>query len=1027
MTSQPFAGSGTLSTYAGRRRLKSDFISISMRRTSAALLAAFLGAFSAATAAETSLLPTLAGVRPGFCIDMGGSNAAMLASAGWIVQGLAFDAEGLKRARAAVDSANLVGAAQLSRLVHGPLPYVEGLADLVLVENSAALTAQGIDETECLRVLADGGLLLTWRNGAWKSMTRPARAPTTKWTHPAGGPDGNRYAPDAPVGPFALSWQAGTPQNLIHWATTRGYVAAQGRVFMMTMNDPSNLKAAAGPSRQQWLMARRGSNGLLLWKIPLGGTDPNSDLAILNTYPLATDGARVYVPLKDKGLAVVNATTGTIERTLATTFPSAKLVQANGVVVSAGWESSTNCTMWDEPPTNRMDSWRIWGIRTPGTDKGVVEAFDPITGSRLWQENLPAQNILATGDFVVGVGQGAPPVTSQIVFARAARSGKELWRRTFTADTNGGDLILVGVDPERVYLGRHTPGTQTQAVRCRALLALSTSNGRTLWESPTAGSPVILVVKQEVLYGGERLDAKTGAILGKNGIGVYQTMCTPPFLLGQMGGTGRAVTWHMISQSNGPTPQNVSLNGIRTSCIDGLAVADQHIYIAQNLCRCAPGDAPGFLALGSQAQPKEADYHISRPVEHGAVSAPAVAPALTPEDWPTFRHDNERTSASSGRAPLSLHPLWTTNLARPLKHPSREAALEGCLPLISAPVAVGETVWVSACEAGEVIAINLNNGATRWRTALGARLDSPPAIDGGLCLVGSRDGRATALTAATGELVWSARIAPADRSIFSFGQVESAWPVTGSPLIRDGVAWCLAGRSTEIDGGAALVTLDARTGNTRWATTFSNTIFQNGRRTDILSTRDQGVGFQTFTFSPADGSWLNPSTKPGGYSLACLNGWLDTAWTRVGRRRGGNYPVGPALFDTLAWENDACFGVWASPPFNRLIAFSKAKALAISKATELTEDWKTQFGPNFQTEAMALTPNAVVLAGRIRTDDPAKMHGFLAMFQRGNGAPIAQIETTAAPAPHGLCVAHGRILLAMEDGMLAAFGDSTGH
>jgi len=999
-----------------------------MKLVFAVLLAALPGAFSSVAAAETSLPPPLSGVRPGFCIDIGGADAAVLAGAGWIVHGLAFDAEGLKRARAAVDSANLVGAAQLTYLAHGPLPYVEGLADLVLVENPAALSAQGVDEAECLRVLADGGVLLTWRDGTWKSATRPVRSPTTTWTHPAGGPEGNRYAPDAPAGPFALVWQAGTPQNLVHWASTRGYVAAQGRVFAVTMNDPSNIKTVYGASsNQQWLMARRGANGLLLWKMPLGGKDPNSDLTMLNTYPLATDGARVCVPVKDKGIAVVNAGTGNLECTLATAFPSAKLVDANGVIVTAGWGSPTNCTMWDVPRTNRTDSWRIWGIRTTGTDQGAVEAFDPTTGSRLWQENVSVQNLLATGDLVVGLAQGAPPVTSQIVFARAARSGKELWRKTFSADNGGADLILVGLDAKRAYFGRHTPGTELHSVRCRSLLALSTTNGSILWESPTAGFPVILVVKNEVLYGNERLDAQTGANLGKNGIGVSQNMCTPPFLLGRMGGTGRGITWRLLNPANGPTTKSVALNGIRTSCIDGLAFADQHIYVAQNNCRCAPAHVPGFLALGSNAPPTEAAFRAPRPVEHGDVSAPVSAPPLTPEDWPTFRHDYERTAATSGKAPSALQPLWTAIVTRPLKHPSRDAAQEGCLPLISAPVAVGETVWVSACEAGEVAAFDLTTGAPRWRTAMGARLDAPPTIDGGLCFVGCRDGRAAALTAASGELVWSTRIAPAERRILSFGQVEGSWPVTGSPLVRDGVVWCLAGRSTDADGGIALVTLDARTGSTRWATTFTNPFLSNGRRTDILSTRGPDVGFQTFSFAPADGALLNPHTNADVRSWAGLDGWLDTAWTRVGKRRGGNYASGSVLFDALAWEKDAGFGVLASTPYSRLIAFSRTNAQAIAKAADLAELWKSQPTPNRQTETMALTPQTVVIAGRIRTDDPTKMHGFLALLQRSNGELIAQTETAAAPAPHGLCVAHGRIFLTMEDGTLAAFGASSRH
>ena len=64
---------------------------------------------------------------------------------------------------------------------------------------------------------------------------------------------------------------------------------------------------------------------------------------------------------------------------------------------------------------------------------------------------------------------------------------------------------------------------------------------------------------------------------------------------------------------------------------------------------------------------------------------------------------------------------------------------------------------------------------------------------------------------AYGELVWQFKDLP-DRMIGAFGQLESAWPVHGSILVKDDVAYFAAGRSSQVDGGIFLYGLDAATG-----------------------------------------------------------------------------------------------------------------------------------------------------------------------------------------------------------------------
>ena len=61
-------------------------------------------------------------------------------------------------------------------------------------------------------------------------------------------------------------------------------------------------------------------------------------------------------------------------------------------------------------------------------------------------------------------------------------------------------------------------------------------------------------------------------------------------------------------------------------------------------------------------------------------------------------------------------------------------------------------------------------------------------------------------------LVWRFRAAPTERRIVSNDRLESAWPVHGSVLILNGVAYFSAGRSTHLDGGIFVYGVEPETG-----------------------------------------------------------------------------------------------------------------------------------------------------------------------------------------------------------------------
>ena len=129
----------------------------------------------------------------------------------------------------------------------------------------------------------------------------------------------------------------------------------------------------------------------------------------------------------------------------------------------------------------------------------------------------------------------------------------------------------------------------------------------------------------------------------------------------------------------------------------------------------------------------------------------------------------------------------------------------------SAPVIVGNSVFVADVDAHTVYALNASSGKKRWSYTAGARVDTAPTYYKGMVLFGSRDGWVTCLRASDGVLAWRFKDLP-DKLIGAFGQLESAWPVSGSVLIHDDKLYFSAGRSSFLDGGMFLYALNPATG-----------------------------------------------------------------------------------------------------------------------------------------------------------------------------------------------------------------------
>ena len=251
--------------------------------------------------------------------------------------------------------------------------------------------------------------------------------------------------------------------------------------------------------------------------------------------------------------------------------------------------------------------------------------------------------------------------------------------------------------------------------------------------------------------------------------------------------------------------------------------------------------------------------------------------------------------------------------------------------------------------------------------------------------------------------------------MMAYGEVESVWPAVGAVLVCENVAYAHAGRSSESDGGIAVVALDPATGATVWGKAIAP---GPQRMNDLLCLRDGALGWHHVRLDPKTGV-AGPPAKP----TETQGGILDGIWTLVGRRRSGNaYAIGkgadkknPTWADLLAWNGSLV----VAPGF----AMAREKADAtVGPAKQQDFSWRPAVPNGGQVEAVALCGSAALYAGRIREPKPNEPGGFLVIVSAADGKKAAEFPLEAPPTYDGLAVARDRVVVALQNGTLACFG-----
>jgi len=998
-----------------------------------------------------------------------------------LVHGIDVDAENIAQARRHVRSLGLYGKVSVDVFDGRRLPYTDNLVNLLVVEDIG-----DVPMGEVLRVLCPRGIARIKRDGKWTTVEKPWPAEIDEWTHFLHGADGNAVARDSVVGPPQhYQWIAGPLWMRSHESdsSVKALVTARGKLFYIVDDGPTSLLGDHDLPDRWSLAARDAFNGTLLWKVPIEDwgwqawkpswfTPRPGNIPLNIQKRLVAVGDKVYVTLGYRApVSELDARSGRVLKTYAGTERTAEILYTG-----SDTDGRLVLTVLDEDrarvvAVDAESGKRLW---TSENDYGGTTTdyyrFSAMRGSVTPAKVDPTLNTATDGRLVALLDGGD-------VVGLDATTGKQAWRTPFPlveADYKAGNINA----RQTVWSGTLivSDGVVLHASP-NQLAAFSADSGETLWTQPKKYLQHLWFEWKDVFVidglvwtwsaelGRGKLEVKPGQRGGNsswpltaNGYDLHGGELRKQVPLGNIFKThhhhrcyrNKATSRYILASRRGTEFVDLEQgkhsvhNWIRGICHLGMMPANGLQYAPPHPCACYIDEKlNGFNALAAGrgegrgvrdeglGTRDEGNARLTRGPAYGQIPNPK-SQILNPSVWPTFRGDPMRTGSVDTQLPATPKLLWRT-------------ALGG---KVAPPIAVGNKVFVPLVDQHHLVALDVADGKLLWQFATGGRIDTPPTYHADTVIFGSADGSVYCVRADDGQLVWRFRAAPEDRRIAAFGQLESAWPVHGSVLILDGVAYFAAGRSSQLDGGIYLYGLDAATGRIRYQTRLHGPryddaaslaagdpekISQNyqlpmGCLADVLQGGDGQIYMRERVFNAR----LEPQ-KPGPPTarVYAKGGLLD-----------GSY------FKRMPWS----FG--RGGPFARLVVSDEQAAYSLRMFDSLQGlDPKVYFTPGKQgyllfandrqtgkqswagridvrVKAMVATDGVLLVAGPpdvVKASDPlaafeGRAGGVLVAVDTATGERLSRQKLPAPPVFHGLAAAAGRLYVAAEDGSVACYG-----
>ena len=215
-----------------------------------------------------------------------------------------------------------------------------------------------------------------------------------------------------------------------------------------------------------------------------------------------------------------------------------------------------------------------------------------------------------------------------------------------------------------------------------------------------------------------------------------------------------------------------------------------------------------FLTLLLLAQASHAGAAAAKADHAVATAGTAVAKA----DWPTWRHDAQRSGASTSPLPAELKLHWTREL--PPLTPAWPDQLKAAFDAAYEPVVAGQRMFLASSIHDRVTAYDTRTGAELWRFHADGPVRFAPALKHGAAYFVSDDGHLYCVDQEKGTLRWRFRAGPSDRRVLGHERLISTWPARGAPVLVGDTVYFAAGIWPFM--GIFLYALDAHTGKVQW-------------------------------------------------------------------------------------------------------------------------------------------------------------------------------------------------------------------
>ena len=744
------------------------------------------------------------GVQGGLVVHLNCEGGKLAAALGTyerlVVHGLAERPESVAEARAHVKSLGLYGKVSVVQFAGSGLPYIDNLVNLLICEKQGDV-ATG----EIMRVLVPNGVACIKRDGRWERIVKPRPPEIDEWTHYMHDPSNNAVAHDTVVGPpRRLQWDSGPKWTRSHekMSGMHALVSADGRIFYTIDEGPmASIQLPA-----DWkLIARDAFNGALLWKRSIPKWYPH--LWPLKSGPaklprrLVAVGDRVYVTLGyEQPVTALDAATGQTLLTYEGTAGTEGLIVSEGVLFANIIDNLKTPVfkpkdpfVWNEAARARIiDKW------TRGQRRQSIAAFKTETGKLLWRKVYPVAPLsLGADEKSVYFSDG------QKIISLRRDNGEQRWQSESIASVteytsqNAPTLVIY----KDVIL--YSPTVSS-------IVALDARDGSGLWRSrhPRAGhhSPGDVLVVNDLVWSG---GSGATPFIGKNLLtGDVEVSFKPPKMtwFHPRCHRSKATDLYVLASRTGIEFADVRKKQVtvhhwtRGACVYGIMPCNGLIYTPPNPCACLhETKTRGFNALAPAMDVPLREVPNEKRLQRGPAYSQIAnqkSQIENPLDWPTYRHDAERSGFVPSDVSPSLKAAWQSEIGGRL----------------SSLVSTGSRIFAASIDTHTVHTLDAASGAKLWSFTAGARVDSPPTVYENLVIFGSRDGWVYCLRARDGKLVWRFLAAPTKSLLMSYGQLESVWPVNGSVLVQNDVVHFVAGRSLFLDGGLRFYRLDARTG-----------------------------------------------------------------------------------------------------------------------------------------------------------------------------------------------------------------------